>query len=195
MFVFLVNRPGLREIFSRNLCQHTNALINVVSVDIDFVSVSCILISVPVYLIFPSVLEYLNCSTTLNLALKQRILCLYKVVFKLQLRVVLSNAWNSLNNGIQCQTLCCSMGFVPRASSPVPYPQAWTPLCFHNPVFNIVNELRSLLYYIVAPLNLSTIVVFVIPVVGLLTSSPVMWHEEHRLNSSVLQRVHLSKCF
>jgi hypothetical protein len=36
------------------------------------------------------------------------------------------------------------------------------------------------------------IVVFVIPLVALLSSSPVMWREEHLWNISVLQRVHLS---
>jgi hypothetical protein len=34
------------------------------------------------------------------------------------------------------------------------------------------------------------IVVFVIPLVALLTSSPVMWRKGHLLNFSVLQRVH-----
>jgi hypothetical protein len=35
-----------------------------------------------------------------------------------------------------------------------------------------------------------TIVAFVIPLVALLTSSPVMWRKEHLWNFRVLQRVH-----
>jgi hypothetical protein len=37
-----------------------------------------------------------------------------------------------------------------------------------------------------------TVIAFVIPLIALLTSTPAMWHEEHRWNFSVLPRVHLS---
>jgi hypothetical protein len=37
-----------------------------------------------------------------------------------------------------------------------------------------------------------TIVLFVVPLVALLTSWPVMWRKEHLWNCSVLQRVHIS---
>jgi hypothetical protein len=37
-----------------------------------------------------------------------------------------------------------------------------------------------------------SIVAFVIPLVTLLLSMPMMWHEEHLWNVSVLQRVQLS---
>jgi hypothetical protein len=37
-----------------------------------------------------------------------------------------------------------------------------------------------------------TIVEFVMPLVALLMSLPMMWFEEHLWNASVLQRVHLS---
>jgi hypothetical protein len=43
-----------------------------------------------------------------------------------------------------------------------------------------------------AEMALDTIVAFVIPLVALLTSSPIMWCEEHLWNFSVFQRVHLS---
>jgi hypothetical protein len=55
-----------------------------------------------------------------------------------------------------------------------------------------------ILDHIVATMTLYTsvasdiIVSFVIPLVALLTSSPVMWREEHLWNFSVLERVHLS---
>jgi uncharacterized membrane protein YagU involved in acid resistance len=53
-------------------------------------------------------------------------------------------------------------------------------------------------YQIVAKITLETIlafdivVTFVIPLVTLLTSSPVMWREEYLWNIGVLQRVHFS---
>jgi hypothetical protein len=52
--------------------------------------------------------------------------------------------------------------------------------------------------YIIAAMTYGTtvpshmIVSFVIPLVSLLTSMPMMWSEEHLWNVSVLQRVHLS---
>jgi hypothetical protein len=42
------------------------------------------------------------------------------------------------------------------------------------------------------PLLLFSILVFIIPLVALKTSSPVMWRKEHLWNFSVLQRVQLS---
>jgi hypothetical protein len=39
------------------------------------------------------------------------------------------------------------------------------------------------------------VVAFVIPLLALLTSSPVIWRQEHLWNFSVLQRVHLSNLF
>jgi hypothetical protein len=52
--------------------------------------------------------------------------------------------------------------------------------------------------HFIVTMTLDTIVVFdstvafVIPLIALLTSMPVMWHEEHLWNFSVLQGVHLS---
>jgi hypothetical protein len=42
-----------------------------------------------------------------------------------------------------------------------------------------------------ATMTFDAIVAFVIHFVGLLTSSPVMWREEHHWNFGVLQTVHL----
>jgi hypothetical protein len=39
-----------------------------------------------------------------------------------------------------------------------------------------------------------TSVTFVIPLVTLLTSSPIMWREEHLWNFTLLQRAHLQPC-
>jgi hypothetical protein len=49
---------------------------------------------------------------------------------------------------------------------------------------------RNDLYTIVA---FDTVAAFVIPIVALLTSTPVTWSEGHLWNFSILQRVHLSK--
>jgi hypothetical protein len=58
-------------------------------------------------------------------------------------------------------------------------------------VFNhIVTTVTS--FNIVATVTFDTIVDFVIPLVVLLTSSPVMWRKERLWKFSVLQRVHLS---
>jgi hypothetical protein len=46
--------------------------------------------------------------------------------------------------------------------------------------------------HITSETTLDTIIAFVNPLVALLTSSLVMWREEHFWNFSVLQRVHLS---
>jgi hypothetical protein len=45
--------------------------------------------------------------------------------------------------------------------------------------------------HIIATMTLDTIVAFVIRMVALLTSTPVMMREEHLWNLCVLQRVHL----
>jgi hypothetical protein len=53
---------------------------------------------------------------------------------------------------------------------------------------------KKTLVYIVLTVTLDHIVTFVIALVALLTSSPMMWRKEHLWNVSVLQRVglHLS---
>jgi hypothetical protein len=43
----------------------------------------------------------------------------------------------------------------------------------------------------VATMTMDTTTAFVIPLVALLTSSPVMRRKEHHWNASVLQRVHI----
>jgi hypothetical protein len=58
-------------------------------------------------------------------------------------------------------------------------------------VFHYIVTTKTL-DYIVETITLGIIVVFVIPFVVVLTSSPVMWHKEHLWNFNVLQRVHVS---
>jgi hypothetical protein len=60
------------------------------------------------------------------------------------------------------------------------------------------GEPRAILDHIVSTITVDIIVVsdtttaFFIPLVALLTSSPVMWDGEHFWNFTVLQRIHLS---
>jgi hypothetical protein len=49
----------------------------------------------------------------------------------------------------------------------------------------------TLVHFFLAKMTLDTIVGFVIPLVALLTSGPVMWRKERLRNISVVQRVHL----
>jgi hypothetical protein len=118
----------------------------------------------------------------------------------------------------QVPSACYSKDLVPQVSSFMPLPPALYILCFHHPNY----EPASLLEHIVGTvctkviirlhccnsdfslqcckntfctIVVYTIVAFVITLIVLQTSMPMMQHEEHFWNVSVLQIVHLSNLF
>jgi hypothetical protein len=66
----------------------------------------------------------------------------------------------------------------------------WVRIAAAVTLYHIVATVA--LDHIVAEVSLGTIVAFAIPLVAVLTSSPVIWRNEHIWNFSALQRVHIS---
>jgi hypothetical protein len=70
-------------------------------------------------------------------------------------------------------------------------------MCLDNTVTITLDHIiiAMTLDHFVTTMALDTTVAFLIPLVALLMSLPVMWHNEHIWNFSVLQRVHISSLF